>query len=90
MKLTIERYLSNILLGIASLAIVASAIIVMPSVIKAATITVTCDVGSELTCEGTGCKCADNSGCECISLNGSSVKKTCPTEGIEPEVPTVD
>lgn len=87
MKRINSKWFTYLISSIAAVAIVASVIIVLPSIAKAASITVGCRDGSTLTCEGTGCKGADGSGCSCININGSTVTKTCPTGSVLPEVP---
>lgn len=80
-----------ILSSVGGAAVVASIIVSLPTISKAAVITVSCSDGSTITCNGTGCKGADNSGCECVSSDGSSEKKTCPTvRGGDGDGPPID
>lgn len=83
MKKINSNVVTWILSSVGVFAVALSIIISLPTISKAATLTVDCGNGVTATCSGTGCKGADYSGCECVGTDGSKVTATCPTRGDE-------
>lgn len=65
-------------MGILSIAL--SIILMLPSISKAAEITVPCKGGTSITCTGSACTGVDYMFCECNAYGGGRDKKTCSGE----------
>ncbi len=82
MKIVNSNIGTWVLSSMGAIAIALSIIVSLPTISKAATITVSCADGTTLTCTGHGCKGTDNNGCQCETPDGETDKKLCPVTPI--------